>query len=823
MLLKKIKLNNIRSYESQEIKFPKGSVLLSGDIGSGKTSILLAIEFALFGLQPGQRGSLLLRNGKNEGGVSIEFEIDDKIVIIERTLKRKKTISQDYAAITINNEKQELSVTELKNKVLEILNYPKEFLRKQNLLYKFTVYTPQEEMKQIILQDSETRINTLRHVFGIDKYKKILENSSIVLLKIREEKKFKQGLTKNLKQDKEIIKQKKIKLSSQKQELLLIKDEFILKLENRKKIENELNEIIKKIQEKNKLKQEIEKTNLMIATKSSLILENKQLVEKLNLEIFELEKLKFSESSLKELETELINKKQKLNKITKKIEDRNKLNQEIEKINFFIKVKNELIFNNKILIEKLNLEIFELEKLKFNELKFNELENKIQKKKYEITELNEYNLNITSKICSLELKIKDNDSIKEKLMHIEVCPTCMQDVSKDYKKNVVDKLNSNSSENLLEITKLSKEKKEISKKIVNSELEISDSEKKIQELNFLKIKFKDLEKKQKDFYEINSSNTILEKELFELVEKQKLLKRQVFDIEEFDDKIVRLQIEDLTNKINELKILKIKRERIFEKQKRLNEIEKQNSFFQKDIDFLAKQIDLLKSSIFELNKYEKMFEDKNKGLEKARNQEKIKEINLAELRREIKVFSKSINELEEKAKQTEMIKNKLIYLINLEDWLSKKFIPMISNIEKNVMIALKYEFSKLFSEWFLMLVSESFNVKLNDNFTPVIEQRDYELDYAYLSGGERTAIALAYRLALNQIINSFLSKIKTRNLVILDEPTDGFSEQQLDKMRQVLEQLNFEQLIIVSHEQKIENFVENVIKFRKENGVSVID
>jgi exonuclease SbcC len=59
--------------------------------------------------------------------------------------------------------------------------------------------------------------------------------------------------------------------------------------------------------------------------------------------------------------------------------------------------------------------------------------------------------------------------------------------------------------------------------------------------------------------------------------------------------------------------------------------------------------------------------------------------------------------------------------------------------------------------------------------------------------------------------------------VILDEPTDGFSDQQLDKMRQVLEQLNFEQLIIVSHEQKIENFVENVIKFRKENGVSVID
>ena len=147
-------------------------------------------------------------------------------------------------------------------------------------------------------------------------------------------------------------------------------------------------------------------------------------------------------------------------------------------------------------------------------------------------------------------------------------------------------------------------------------------------------------------------------------------------------------------------------------------------------------------------------------------------------------------------------------------------LAQISFIEKNVMLKLKAEFSKLFGEWFSILVSDNFNVRLDDEFTPIIEQQDYEIDYNYLSGGERTAIALAYRLALNHVINSLLSKIKTKDLVILDEPTDGFSEQQLDKMREVLEQLNVKQLIIVSHEQKIESFVENVIKFRKEGGIS---
>jgi len=194
MILKKLKIHNLRSYENQEITFPKGSTLLSGDIGSGKTSILLGIEFALFGLQPGQRGSLLLRNQEKQGGVIMEFEVDGKKVIVERTLKKSsKSISQDYCAITVDNKKKELSVTELKNRILELLDYPKEFSKKQNILYKFTVYTPQEEMKQIILQDSETRLNTLRHVFGIDKYKTVLENTAILASKIRRRKKNKTG------------------------------------------------------------------------------------------------------------------------------------------------------------------------------------------------------------------------------------------------------------------------------------------------------------------------------------------------------------------------------------------------------------------------------------------------------------------------------------------------------------------------------------------------------------------------------------------------------------------------------------------------------
>ena len=201
-------------------------------------------------MQPGQKGYSILRNGQVQGGVTIEFEIDGKTIIIERTLKKGKTISQDYCSIEIDGDKKEISVTELKNKVLELLNYPREFSKKQNLLYKFTVYTPQEEMKQIILEDSETRINTLRHVFGIDKYKKILENASVLISKVREEKRIKEAITSNLEQDKLDIIAKEKELADKSMNVLKYEKDLLIKSEKRKVIQEEKEEIEQRIDEK---------------------------------------------------------------------------------------------------------------------------------------------------------------------------------------------------------------------------------------------------------------------------------------------------------------------------------------------------------------------------------------------------------------------------------------------------------------------------------------------------------------------------------------------------------------------------------------------
>src|SRR3989338_3992587 len=175
-------------------------------------------------------------------------------------------------------------------------------------------------------------------------------------------------------------------------------------------------------------------------------------------------------------------------------------------------------------------------------------------------------------------------------------------------------------------------------------------------------------------------------------------------------------------------------------------------------------------------------------------------------------------------KKKEETKKKLADLENLIDWLSTNFLKLINLIEHNVLLKLRKEFSMLFRKWFHILVSDdSLTSQIDENFTPIILQRDAEMDYSFLSGGERTAVALAYRLALNQTINSIMSKIKTKDIVVLDEPTEGFSEMQLDRMREVLQELKVAQLIIVSHEQKVESFVESVIRVVKTGNVSHLE
>ena len=681
MIIKKIKLENIRSYQSQEIVFPEGSTVLAGDIGSGKTSVLLAIEFALFGLQPGQKGASLLRNGETEGKVILEIELDGKKIILERGLKKSKTVNQDYAKIVSEELDKDLSVTELKNNVLELLNYPKEFAKKTNLLYRFTVYTPQEEMKQIILENPETRLDTLRHIFGIDKYKIIKENTSVYTAKLREQIRNYEGQIVSLEEIRKKLAEKTQSTKDIEDTLGTLKAELLVKTEEKKKSELELKGIESKIEEKKKYEKEAEKTGIMLLGKNEII---------------------------KDCYSDLIT-----------------LKKQIE----------------------------EVKKNQFSPENFLQLEKSIRELELQQEEKNKVYIELLGRLNSQNSKILELEKSKSQISSLVLCPTCFQNVSQDYKSNVSRKFS------------------------------------------------EDLDRTKKETISLISEKELIIKSLNELKNLGSNKKKE----------------------LDELKILRLKFEGIKEKESRLELLEKKKIQAEKDVILLEKQLESLREASSLLKRFDSQYETKLKELDELKRSERLKELELASKLREKDMVLIQISELSQEIASKEKIKAKFIELASLEDWLSNSFTEVVSFTERNIMLKLREEFSKQFNEWFNILVPEIFSVRLDEDFTPIIEQKDYSLDYSFLSGGERTAIALAYRLGLNQVLNSLLSKIKTRDIVILDEPTDGFSEQQLDKMRDVLQQLKAKQLIIVSHESKIESFVQNIIKFRKEAGITRVE
>ena len=233
MKINSVVLNNIRSYTDEKIEFNSGTTLISGDIGCGKSSVLYAIDFALFGVRPGSKsddlpGAALLRHGANNGYVILDFSIDGKSVVIKRTLVRKNTtVSQGAGSVTINGVTKDLTAMEIKSDILSLLGYPENLLKKnKSLLFRYTVYTPQEQMKEIIFEKVEDRLDTLRNVFGMDKYKRISDNCSLFALELRRTKSRFEGMYLDLPQKQEDLKLAKDEMELITKKLDLSKKEF---------------------------------------------------------------------------------------------------------------------------------------------------------------------------------------------------------------------------------------------------------------------------------------------------------------------------------------------------------------------------------------------------------------------------------------------------------------------------------------------------------------------------------------------------------------------------------------------------------------------
>jgi exonuclease SbcC len=149
--------------------------------------------------------------------------------------------------------------------------------------------------------------------------------------------------------------------------------------------------------------------------------------------------------------------------------------------------------------------------------------------------------------------------------------------------------------------------------------------------------------------------------------------------------------------------------------------------------------------------------------------------------------------------------------------------PIAQNIEKAVFTKYYVEFNEIFSKLFKDLIEDNeIEVRLNELFSIIVEQNGFDIDVKNLSGGEKSSLAIAYRLGLKQIIENNLHGETKLDILILDEPTDGFSNEQVDRLGNILKNSDLKQTILVSHDEKIESISDRTIKIEKINHVSKV-
>ena len=398
--------------------------------------------------------------------------------------------------------------------------------------------------------------------------------------------------------------------------------------------------------------------------------------------------------------------------------------------------------------------------------------------------------------------------IQQKISTLDLCPTCLQAVSPEHQHKILDEEEQKTQQAQNLLFEMNKKK-----------LLIIEQREKLQE------KIQRLFLKENLFLRTQAEVTRLYEKKNELLEKQKQVTRWIQENNQLITQLETiLQDEEQQNLDQKLSYYQELQNRWIQKQhleQQVQDLQIHQQQQQSENDLLLQQAQQKEQ---ELMRYpDKSRDVPEKKIQIASLGEKEKELTVhqAQLAAQKNQLVRQEQELQQVLATLTAERNKFIHLQELHHWLNDYFIPVTVTIEKQVMITIHSLFNQLFQEWFSILMEgENIFSRIDDSFSPIIEQNGYETPFENLSGGEKTSVALAYRLALNRVINDVVHQIKTKDLLILDEPTDGFSSEQLDKVREVLERLHLQQTIIVSHESKIESFVDKVVRIQKEGHVS---
>jgi len=190
MQIRRVRVRNIRSYESADVGLPAGTTLIAGDVGAGKSSLLYAIEMALFGVAEID-ATYLIRHGAPHAEVEVELEDGEHRTTLRRRFRRvhrrgRDTFEPERITFRADGAETAYSATELRQRVIELLGFPDNpNPQAHSDLWRWAVYVPQERMRDILSARPQERLETVRKALGVERYRLAAENAQELATDLR--------------------------------------------------------------------------------------------------------------------------------------------------------------------------------------------------------------------------------------------------------------------------------------------------------------------------------------------------------------------------------------------------------------------------------------------------------------------------------------------------------------------------------------------------------------------------------------------------------------------------------------------------------------
>lgn len=770
-IIEKLEMQGFEGYKKAEIPFTAGLNLITGRNSTGKTTILDAIFFALYGEIPDVDKKLLVTRLQGTSktlyvGLRFISPKTNQIVEVKRWgklyFKRGKEGYQTERLILLIDGKETpvSGEEELRRKITDLLGLTmKRFL---NL-----TYVRQGELTKILKPDKDE----MDSILGITILKELIEELNLVKKELEKyEEKDVETEVKTI--NEALLPKVKEQIKNLENQIETLKHEVKEAQDKLEKAESpELINLLKNIDEKDSLLKsfrEKEASIKILLTQWNVpdIVALKELIKKVEVEEQELKrKLEKENEELKKVEVEKENYKDKLIKIKELLKS--------------VKVSN--IEELKELIEKKHKENSKInEDLILVEKKFNEIEEEKNR--------------LEGKLLTLIEELKAHKKLLEE--NKLNCPMCGQKVTPEtLKKLILEK---------------EREKKEFEQKFANI-IKIYEEKKKVIE----KLKY-EISKLENELETLMGVNSLINESLAGSTLKEL---EETYNKTEQKYQNVKCKIEELTVKFNEVKTKLLNMNLTLENAKKLfEEAEKELRRIQEclmNIKILLEKLMLpFKPEDEELKvKIAEKLPLTISEIEELRRQFKIKNEKLRILEGEFK----NLKSEEEKLQVKLALLNKRLEKAIVTEELIEKLKKGIENIRSVKLKDIAYEALKIYNSLTDQHVYKAFRIN-PENY--IVEVQPIDLDEyipaVRVGGGHQTLIALALRLAMLKILGG-------EALLILDEPTYGVDS---DNIPQLLTHIaeaakKVSQVILVTHYGLGEEEAANIIKVeRGEDGAS---